>query len=315
MRQHHPRHLLHVIGQNVIAAANRRQRAGRAQQRQRSARRGAQLERLLLPRRLDDRDDVAAHRLADPHLLDRAHHQPQPLRLDHRLQLLQRLGALEAQQNRVFLIGVRITHAQTQQEAVQLRFGQRECAFKLDRILRRDHQEGARQRHRLALDRQLAFLHRLQQSGLRARRGAVDLVGEHQLRQQRPGPKLEIARFLVVDVDPGHIRGQQIGGELDAAKRAADRAGERFRQHRFAQPGHIVQQDVPLGEDRGQCVVEHLLAPDDHAPHVLTNPRSRLRHVSKRRRTGSRHFGRLPAAPAAPLRDGAKAIWRYQDDR
>ena len=56
------------------------------------------------------------------------------------------------------------------EEAVELRLGQRESAFKLDRILRRDHEEGTRQRHRLAFNGQLTLLHRLEQRRLRARR-------------------------------------------------------------------------------------------------------------------------------------------------
>ena len=86
----------------------------------------------------------------------------------------------------------RVAERQAQQEAVELRLGQRERALELDRVLRRQHQERPRQRARLAVDGDLALLHRLQQRRLGARRGAVDLVGQHDLGEDRPGPELEL---------------------------------------------------------------------------------------------------------------------------
>ena len=65
-----------------------------------------------------------------------------------------------------------------EQEAVELRLGQRERALELDRVLRREHEERLGQRVRLAVDGDLPLLHRLEQRRLRLRRRAVDLVGE-----------------------------------------------------------------------------------------------------------------------------------------
>ena len=79
-----------------------------------------------------------------------------------------------------------------------MRFGQREGPFQLDRVLGRQDQEGARQRHRLALDRHRALGHRFEQRALRARGGAVDLVGQDDVGEDRAGAKLEFALSLVV---------------------------------------------------------------------------------------------------------------------
>ena len=72
----------------------------------------------------------------------------------------------------------RVADAQLQQEAVDLRLGQRVGALLLDRVLRGQHQERVRQRERLAADGHLALLHRLEQRALHLGRRAVDLVGQ-----------------------------------------------------------------------------------------------------------------------------------------
>ena len=90
-------------------------------------------------------------------------------------------------------LAVGIADADPQQEAVELGLGERIGALVLDRVLRREHDERPRERVGLALDRHLPLLHRLQQRGLRLRRRAVDLVGEQEVREDRPGTELEVA--------------------------------------------------------------------------------------------------------------------------
>ncbi len=70
-------------------------------------------------------------------------------------------------------------------EAVALRLGQRVRAFLLDRILRRENEERLLEFQRVAADGDRVFLHRLEQRGLRFRRGAVDFVRENHLREDR----------------------------------------------------------------------------------------------------------------------------------
>ena len=101
-----------------------------------------------------------------------------------------------------------------QQEPVQLRLGQRERAFQLDRVLGRQHEEGVGQRPGRAVDGDLALLHRLQQRRLRARRGAVDLVDQQHVREDRAGDEAE--RAALQDAGARDVRGQQVGRALDA---------------------------------------------------------------------------------------------------
>ena len=140
---------------------------------------------------------------------------------------------------------LRVTQVNAQQEAIELRLGQRERAFILDRVLRRQHDERRRERPRHTLYGDLVFFHRLEQRRLSLGRRAVDLVGEHHVGHDRPSAELELARPLIVDRDTGHVRRQQIGRELDALERAARGARQTLGEHRFAHAGHVFDQQVP----------------------------------------------------------------------
>ena len=100
-------------------------------------------------------------------------------------------------------------------EAVELRLGQRVGALVLDGILGRDGEERPLQLVALAVDRHLRLLHRLEQGRLSLRRGAVDLVDEQDVREHGPRPEAEPTLLLVVDVDTGDVRREQVGRELE----------------------------------------------------------------------------------------------------
>src|SRR5207249_10565532 len=77
-------------------------------------------------------------------------------------------------------------------------------------------------------------------------------------------PELELAGLLVEDRDAGHIRGQQVGRELDALERAAERAGDRLGEHRLASARHIFQQHMALAKQRDQHQFDRLALANDH---------------------------------------------------
>ena len=94
----------------------------------------------------------------------------------------------------LLFLGVgRVIDLDQEQEAVELGLGQRVGAFLLDRVLRGQHEERVLHRVVGAADGRLAFLHRFEQGGLRLGRRAVDLVGQHDVGEDRPGQELEHA--------------------------------------------------------------------------------------------------------------------------
>ena len=99
-------------------------------------------------------------------------------------------------------------------------------------------------------------------------RGAVDLVGQDDLGHDRPRPELELGRLLVEDRQAGHVRRQQVGGELDAAEAAADALAERLGEHRLADAGHVLDEDVALAQQRHQRHPHLDVLADDHALHA-----------------------------------------------
>ena len=80
-----------------------------------------------------------------------------------------------------------------------------------------------------AVDRDAALLHHLEQRGLGLGARAVDLVGEHDVGEDRAGVELERALLLVVHRDAGDVAGEQVGGELDARVRALARSAPMAR--------------------------------------------------------------------------------------
>src|SRR5260370_30402159 len=113
----------------------------------------------------------------------------------------------------------RVAEAGLQRETVELRLRQRERPLLLDRVLRRDHEKGLRQRPSGAVDRHLALGHRLEQRRLRARHRAVDLVDKYDIREDRALTELELAVLLAEDREPGDVRRLEIRGALDTGER------------------------------------------------------------------------------------------------
>ena len=185
---------------------------------------------------------------------------------------LEGIRRLEADEDGVLFLRVGVAHAHAEKEAVELRFRQRERALELDGVLGREDEEGPRQRRRDALDGDLALLHRLEQRGLGARRRAVDLVGEHDVRDERARAELELADFFwLKKLMPVTSEGMRSGVNWMRLKLAADGAGERLGQHRLADAGDVVDEDVALAQQRDERHLDDVVSPDDDAADVLAD--------------------------------------------
>ena len=121
-------------------------------------------------------------------------------------------------------------------------------------------------------DSHLPLLHRLQQRALHLGRGAVDLVGQHDIGEHRALARLEIAGFLVVDHRTQQIGGQQVRGKLDTAEPGFDHPGQGAHAERFGQPRHTLDQHVPIAEQAQQQALDHVALADNHAAHLFHHP-------------------------------------------
>ena len=160
-------------------------------------------------------------------------------------------------------------------EPIELRFGKRIGAFELDRILRRQHEERIGQRPRLAERRHAPFLHRLEQRRLGLGRGAVDLVGQQQVGEDRAGVEHELlaAVALLEDVAAGDVGREQVGRELDAAEVERQQPRQRLDELGLAESGKAFEQHMASSEQRGDDLVDRLLLAEDHPAQLVDEPR------------------------------------------
>ena len=197
--------------------------------------------------------------------------------------------------------------------------GQRIRPLVLDRVLRRDDEERQVERVRVAVDRDLRLLHRLEQRRLRLRRSAVDLVDEEHVREHRPRPELELARALVEDVDTGHVARQEVRRELEPREGEMQRARDGLREHRLPHSREVLDDQVAFGEHaedaqlerRARCAHRALQVLD----HALDDVGRRPRNDRPLRASGVRHTfessrSTSSRTAAATTRFGAFATWR-----
>jgi hypothetical protein len=104
---------------------------------------------------------------------------------------------------------------------------------------------------------------------LRAGAGAVDLVGKEDIGKDRPGVEGKLAGLLAVDGGAGHVRRQQVGGELDAREYCGNGLRQRTRQHRLADARNVFQQNMPVGKQRGKHLADYLFLAENDARDVV----------------------------------------------
>ena len=90
--------------------------------------------------------------------------------------------------------------------------------------------------------------HRLKQSALRARAGAIDLVGQQHLREQRSGLKTKIGFNRVEHIQAGEIRRQQITGETHPFEGKPKHPSQGFCQGRLTHARPVFDQQMATGQ-------------------------------------------------------------------
>ena len=119
----------------------------------------------------------------------------------------------------------------------------------LDGVLGGEHEERLGQRERLAADRHLALLHRLEQRALHFGRRSVDLVGQQDVGEDRARLHGEVAGALVEDLGADEVGGEQVGRELHPPERARHRRGEGADGEGLGKSGHAFEQHVAVGQE------------------------------------------------------------------
>ena len=125
------------------------------------------------------------------------------------------------------------------------------------------------------------LLHRFEQRGLGLGRGAVDLVGQQHLRENRPLLEAEHAlargRVFLEDFGADDIGRHQVGRELDAAELHVGGLRQRLDQQRLAQARHALDQCMAASEQADDERFDHIVLADDHLRHARLE-RAHFRH-------------------------------------
>ncbi len=159
------------------------------------------------------------------------------------------LGASAAQQQLLLLLRG-IAEGEPQEESIHLRLGQRIGSEVLDGVLRRHDHERVRQLAPLPLDGHGSLVHGFEQRRLRLGRCPVDLVGEHDVREDRAGVELEAVRRRVEDGNAEDVRRKRVARKLNSSEIEIETLAKSPRERGLAHAGHVLDQDVSAGEQR-----------------------------------------------------------------
>ena len=163
-------------------------------------------------------------------------------------------------------IRARVADNDFEEEAVELCFGQRIGAFLVNRVLRGHDEEGFAEFAKFAAGGDLLFLHGFEHGRLGLGRGAIDFVGENQVREDRAALELEgaFARVGVHDeVRAENVGGHEVGRELDAIERHVEYLAERADEERLAEAGHAFEQHMSAAEQSDEGVFDDGGVADD----------------------------------------------------
>ena len=232
VHEHGEEEPLHVLGHDVVAAVQERPGADGALEREAAADRGADRD-LVEPRASRGRAstiqrwmsgvdvDVLRPRRGAPSTSSRSsagRRRPSgwPCRCSsHDLQLV---------------VGLRVAERRAQEEAVELRLGERERPLVLDRVLGREHEE------RVAAGcastpSTVTWLSAIASSSADCVFGIARLISSTSTTFAKigPGAELEVALLLVVDRQAGHVGRLQVRRALDARRTSLRRSTARSR--------------------------------------------------------------------------------------
>ena len=165
-----------------------------------------------------------------------------------RVQHLLRLRGFDAHspEDLELLVALRVGHVHLHEETVPLRLGKRVDALGLDGVLGRDHDERFGRGVGPAADGNLFLGHQLEHRGLHLRGRPVDLVGQHEVHENRS--ELDLEGFGAGGVDAGSddVGGNQVRGELHSSEIPSDDCREGTHRQGFRHARYAFEKAVAL---------------------------------------------------------------------
>jgi len=287
VRENRDSEMFEIVGEAILAPVKKSAGLRGALEHQSAARADAESELVGFARAVDNFEGVVVKAGVDLHVGDGALHGEHVTQIRDRLERVERIVADTLAQDFPLRVVRGVAHFDAHEEAVELGFRKRIGAMMLDRVLRGDDKERLGEQLRSAVHADLGFVHGLEKGGLCARRGAIDFVGEHDIGEDRTGPKFKLARFGIVNADAKNVARKQIRSELDALEGAMKRFGESLSQGGLADARNIFDEQMAAGEQRDERELDgFFLAVDracDGAPKLRDDLSSGSLHVLKTR--------------------------------
>src|SRR6185295_5407186 len=100
----------------------------------------------------------------------------------------------------------------------------------------------------LIIDGNLCFTHRFQETALSLRRGAIDLVSQHDVGKDRTRYELKLLFLPIEHGNPDDVGRQEIAGKLNALERTVKRSSQAVRQGGFADARNIFEEKMAPGQ-------------------------------------------------------------------
>ena len=163
--------------------------------------------------------------------------------------------------NGVGMIG--IADGEAQHKPVHLGIRQHLGAFGAGGVLRGDDDEGLGHRIGVVVDRDLALLHRLQQGGLGAAVGPVQLVRQEEVAEHSALLIAHLAAVFIVDGKARDVRGQHVRRKLDTVIVQAKCFGEGHCHGGLSHTGNVLHQNVAACDHRQQHLDQHIVLADN----------------------------------------------------
>ena len=220
---------------------------------------------------LDQAADVVVDERIHEHTAGDVAHAHERLRSDDGGKVVAHIGGALENANGRGQVGV--AERGLHHEPVELGLWQPVGTGLLDRVLGGDDQKWHTGGAGDAVDGDVTLFHRFEQRRLRLGAGPVDLVGEHDVGEDRSAVKLELAGLLVVDGDARHVAGQQVGGELDAGRDALHGLRHGAGERGLAGARVVLEQQMAFADHRGEGEFDHVALAENDLFHVVDHHR------------------------------------------
>ena len=130
----------------------------------------------------------------------------------------------------------------------------------------------------MRIHRDLAFVHGLEQRRLGFGSGAVDLVGQQDVGENRSALELKLLLDGGVDRDAKNVRRQHVAGELHSLKAAVDGPRQCLAERRLAHPRDAFDQQVSASQHRDQRQPDDVILAANHLAQRVFQLRRAMGH-------------------------------------